>query len=649
MLPDEIISEILSHALKVSDELFSDASDVSPFAAGSPSTSAYLLVCKDWLRVATPLLYNVVVLRSKAQAYALEKVLRSNPELGGFVRMLRVEGGYGMAMHTILKSAPNITDLSLCLTIWSPDSTDGLCKGLPLINPHRVIIVDPVVKKLPKNQQQAALIETLFLCIRKWDNLKIFGYPYPAAVQGIQGWSQRAANLMDALAESKTIHTILLSKLLGFHQFFRPLLKIPALQVLQFQTPYVKRLHEYAIEAINSDPEVKALARYNMPAEDDSTNTVLIPDIIPSLDPNFVPMESAPQETREVVWKVVFSFTASMDPPPPHHYAPPSINKDILAISRVCKAFNRLALPYCYHRLCIKTHSVAPIAQQLRNHPDLGSSISSIELYNMTDPPIDFILSQANRLERFISRPITRKDFVMLAETAGSTLRELTNSFTSVSRLSASVFVHFTELRVYEVWAMAVLISPAIPPAANLLDKLHTLSIHGCNQTFLEFCTALELKSLHTFKIDDTYDQTAAVNLFLVAHGSRLRHITLDNSDGLVRLFDTCGSLVDAEFPMAFNLANLTCKTPHESLTKINTITVHGNPEDINSEMFPALREIQCCAFRWSTTEREIARNRWVPVAEALLQKNIKLTDSAGTDWIPRVKSGRARGGKSKR
>ncbi|KAJ6568874.1 hypothetical protein B0H19DRAFT_874572, partial [Mycena capillaripes] len=74
-----------------------------------------LVVCKDWLRVATPLLYNVVVLRSKSQANALEKVLQKHAEFGRFIKKLRVEGGYGLAMHTILKSAPNITDIFLSL------------------------------------------------------------------------------------------------------------------------------------------------------------------------------------------------------------------------------------------------------------------------------------------------------------------------------------------------------------------------------------------------------------------------------------------------------------------------------------------------------------------------------------------------------
>ncbi|KAJ7896796.1 hypothetical protein B0H14DRAFT_2233645, partial [Mycena olivaceomarginata] len=94
-LPDEIISEILSPALKVSDEVFSHTSRVSPFSKYSEFTSAYLLVCKSWLRIATPLLYNVVILRSKAQVKALSLALAGNKVLGKFIKKLRVEGGYG--------------------------------------------------------------------------------------------------------------------------------------------------------------------------------------------------------------------------------------------------------------------------------------------------------------------------------------------------------------------------------------------------------------------------------------------------------------------------------------------------------------------------------------------------------------------------
>jgi hypothetical protein len=169
-LPDKIISEILSPMLKVSDEVFSDTSDVSPFAKYSESTSAYLLVCKSWLRVATSLLYNVIILRSKAQAKALSVALAGNKQLGQFIKKLRVEGGYGPPMHTILQSSPNVSDLFLSLVIYSSDNTNGLCKGLDPINPTRLILHD-LERKPVYNKMVSQLLNSLSKSIIKWDRL----------------------------------------------------------------------------------------------------------------------------------------------------------------------------------------------------------------------------------------------------------------------------------------------------------------------------------------------------------------------------------------------------------------------------------------------------------------------------------------------
>ncbi|KAJ7041568.1 hypothetical protein C8F04DRAFT_947155, partial [Mycena alexandri] len=49
------------------------------------SSSAILVVCKAWLRVATPLLYHVVIGRSKAQARGLQRTPRDNPDLGKWI------------------------------------------------------------------------------------------------------------------------------------------------------------------------------------------------------------------------------------------------------------------------------------------------------------------------------------------------------------------------------------------------------------------------------------------------------------------------------------------------------------------------------------------------------------------------------------
>jgi hypothetical protein len=100
--PDEIIKEILSPILEVSDEDFTDTSIVSPFACYELTSSTVLEVCKAWLRVSTPLLYATVVLRSPAQAQALTLTLKGNLELGRFVKKIRIEGGYGSLILEIL-------------------------------------------------------------------------------------------------------------------------------------------------------------------------------------------------------------------------------------------------------------------------------------------------------------------------------------------------------------------------------------------------------------------------------------------------------------------------------------------------------------------------------------------------------------------
>lgn len=170
-LPNELITKILSPGLDVPDVIFRDVSPRSPFFRLSHQpTSVVLLVCRRWMAAATPLLYRVIVLRSKAQVQALERTLRARKELGAFVKKLRVEGGFGAAMHIILTCCPNITDLSLSLGLRSSDSVTGLVKSLGAINPTCLVIVDPretEASNTPLNQ----LVEKLTRCLESWTNL----------------------------------------------------------------------------------------------------------------------------------------------------------------------------------------------------------------------------------------------------------------------------------------------------------------------------------------------------------------------------------------------------------------------------------------------------------------------------------------------
>jgi hypothetical protein len=185
-IPDELILEILSPGLRVPEATFSDTASISPAAAlarssrprnamhdsdpvkSTVSSSAVLLVCKAWLRVATPLLYHVIVIRSKAQARALEAALHDNPDLGKFIRRLRLEGGFGASMQKILNHAGNITDIFISLEIHASDSTAGLAYGLSCINPTRLILAD---KGERGNKQVMKLLDSLMKCATTWTKL----------------------------------------------------------------------------------------------------------------------------------------------------------------------------------------------------------------------------------------------------------------------------------------------------------------------------------------------------------------------------------------------------------------------------------------------------------------------------------------------
>jgi F-box-like len=169
-LPNELIREILLPVLDVPNDMLRDLSDTSPFWRPSHiSTSSLVAVCKTWMDIATPLLYHVVILRSKAQAYALARTLRKHKELGAHIKKFRVEGAYGASMRTIITEAPNITDLCISFDIRSSDSVKGLCSSLSLINPRCLVVLDALEERT--NTSCKDLAAKITSCLKTWTNM----------------------------------------------------------------------------------------------------------------------------------------------------------------------------------------------------------------------------------------------------------------------------------------------------------------------------------------------------------------------------------------------------------------------------------------------------------------------------------------------
>ncbi|KAG6847641.1 hypothetical protein H0H93_006847 [Arthromyces matolae] len=235
-LPDEIIKEILSPVLTIPDDAFRSCFPFSTFSNDirAKSNCNLLVVCKSWLRVATPLLYHVVTVRSQRQAEALARTLKGNELLATFIKKLRLESGYGPPMQHVLRLGKNIEELYLMLSTWSSDNVTGLCEGLPLVNPRCLILDTTGSLDSNPNATTQTLIEALCQCIKKWDKLDEVELPFrvlPTPARNI------IADICDALTESQSLKVITLKEPQYNQNFIRRLADSPSLEAIHVKPP----------------------------------------------------------------------------------------------------------------------------------------------------------------------------------------------------------------------------------------------------------------------------------------------------------------------------------------------------------------------------------------------------------------------------
>ncbi|KAH7103109.1 hypothetical protein BKA62DRAFT_828692 [Auriculariales sp. MPI-PUGE-AT-0066] len=142
---DETLSMIFTAALYIDEDDFLNWKTAGgPFDKRDYSTSDILLVCKQWLRVSTPLLFHSVVIRTVAQAQALAKALKLNPEFGVMVRNLRIEGACGASVRSFLGYMTALDTLCISVNIWPGQAARALplFEALEDVNPRRLALCD---------------------------------------------------------------------------------------------------------------------------------------------------------------------------------------------------------------------------------------------------------------------------------------------------------------------------------------------------------------------------------------------------------------------------------------------------------------------------------------------------------------------------
>ena len=116
-LPEELLHQIMVMCHSIDYDVFANRSP-EPLLAHRNEMARLLLVCHRWRRVATPLKYETVIVTSKAEASILASIL-SQRRVGSYVKKLRIEGGFGQALRTILSQVPRLVYLSVSLDITS--------------------------------------------------------------------------------------------------------------------------------------------------------------------------------------------------------------------------------------------------------------------------------------------------------------------------------------------------------------------------------------------------------------------------------------------------------------------------------------------------------------------------------------------------
>ncbi|KAJ7052176.1 hypothetical protein C8F01DRAFT_1376079 [Mycena amicta] len=700
-LPDEIISEILSPALKVDDADFSANAYLSPFAHFSEPPSAYLLVCKAWLRVSTPLLYGVVVLRSTAQAKALSAVVASNNQLGSFVRKLRVEAGYGPAMHTLLKYTPNITDLFVSFNLSPRDSTDGLCRGLELINPIRLILADIAYYHSGHNMA-SKLADALIQVSPNWNKLTVLDISSPSPY----GPSNRVTRISEAIAREKRLSTIVIGSVKFGSRAWDSFKRCP-LQVIRISTPLQSQSElDSAISLQKTLAAVgKTSLRYqiNLGAQTAIPQANVLPNV--NLNPNFVPMAAAPQEIQDSVWSLILEFASF------------PINRTANKLLLVCKSFSRLALPHIYAKVTLLNRkSALKLARTAVQSPAHALHIRELHLshnYNayasrliQSEAPADFddpileILRNTRALETFTSRYCTSFDpeasssstwlgynelsvswdaFTQLSQTANIALRELCvdvparqGNYAGTPRQAPVVFNAFSNLRKLH-WRSYTMFDTDFVSAAyeDAFPRLEELQIWEAHATLLEVLSLMKLPALKNLTILSNIIHASLRNL-LRAHGNSLKTLVvlIDNLNALVStsrsngVLHLCPNLTELTIlcrNVLFRYPNSTfpatnmlhSATPVRALTKIKFIlpaTVWAKSSTLKWETFfadlssqvkrtiPNLQEVQLAsAPSWPTNERDMVKNPWIRVAEGLLAVGVQVSDKTGTKWRSRL------------
>ncbi|KAJ7064714.1 hypothetical protein C8F01DRAFT_1249749 [Mycena amicta] len=625
-LPYELIAEILSPLLDVPDELFASCVG-SPFSTYGPSSANYLLVCKSWLHAGTPLLYRVLIIRSRDQAKALARTFSQphNSHLGNYVRNLRIESGYGTSIKTILACSPKITHLNLTLDVWPPDTVDPTSKGLKLINPTALMLQHHgSISRSPRTKMVTQLANGIADAIPGWTRLTTLHYDSI----GMDDSQKISRPLVDA----KRLTTLFVSSTSTAHLACKLLANTCPLEVIYITQAPTARKRNW----LNNQPVLRQLVKFQI-----EPSPVVLPPV--ERNPFYIPMDSATEEDRKAVWSRVLFFAMFVQERAldvPNLDLPP-----LLPFLHVSKLFYKLALP----------HLLVHIKLAWRGNSTGMDTEASFQLTLANSHPVETISNGQSYI------PMSWRTFTLVAQRIGWSLQQCDlrtgyNSEVDRDPMAVNIFRHFVELRTL-VWNCLAEFKPTGNNSTleiEALPKLSHLRIVAADQTFLDLLSTFRLPSLKTLLF---VCKTLQYEPFLRAHGSTLVELELQGKDlqeFSVPVLELCPCLtkitIESSLLRFYDADNLFPRVQNRTLVKF--CLMWGcrivAPKNYNAwetlittfdtNLLPSLKEIELVNFEWPRNQRLINDSPFIHWADLLRKRGIHLLDRRGKRWRTRYK-----------
>ncbi|KAI0700098.1 hypothetical protein BC835DRAFT_1412289 [Cytidiella melzeri] len=201
-LPQELLVEIFKYCIDSPSEYFltfsgglrwgeqvdaypppSSSQEQAPTRPSDSTRCGLLLVCKQWLNICSPLLYESLKLRTPKDVLAVHEVLSAHPCLAQAVRRLRIETTNIEDLHKVVKLTTNVHTVYISLQMLethselAADPVSSFYTALCNLNPTRVLLWKPhtAIHFSPEQSQTVEEAEAaLAQVIPRWTRLAHF-------------------------------------------------------------------------------------------------------------------------------------------------------------------------------------------------------------------------------------------------------------------------------------------------------------------------------------------------------------------------------------------------------------------------------------------------------------------------------------------